>query len=131
MPYRPSSLKILNLVTLLHCFEISSGSFGVHYTLLSEVEGLQVLVFFFKITTKPHDIYFLPKGFIKTAISFKKPKVVDVLKKKSGMNMLNNSYASMERNTPNLIMKKFEGENMEAQYLFLDIGLICIFIIGS
>ena len=28
-------------------------------------------------------------------------------------------------------MKKFEGENMEAQYLFLDIGLICIFIIGS
>lgn len=41
------SLKILNLLTLLNCCEASSGSFGVHYSLWSEVEGLQVLVFFF------------------------------------------------------------------------------------
>ena len=47
------------------------------------------------------------------------------------MNMLNNSYASVERNTPNLIMKMFEGEDMEAQFLFLDIGSTCISITGN
>ena len=41
------SLKILNLLTLLNCCEASSGSFGVHYSLWSDVEELQVLVFFF------------------------------------------------------------------------------------
>lgn len=47
------------------------------------------------------------------------------------MNMLNNSYASMERNTPNLIKKMFEGEDMEAQFLFLVTGSTCISITGN
>ena len=47
------------------------------------------------------------------------------------MNMLNNSYASMKRNTPNLIKKMFEGEDMEAQFLFLVTGSTCISITGN
>ena len=42
--------------------------------------------------------------FTKTAISFEKPKAVDVLKR-LGINMSNNSYALKEQNTLRPIMK--------------------------
>ena len=67
------------------------------------------------VKIRPHDIYLSTEGLIKTAISWEKPEVVNILQKIS-VTMINLNFLSKQPTTLILIIKASEGKNRETRF---------------